>query len=77
MLAIGQVQLYLLTSVDSYQDIKIGYPYPYYSFSRDGNNFHGGNGSNLILDYCLTVGFVTAAYILTKTIRNLIKTRYT
>jgi hypothetical protein len=71
MLAIGQVQLYFLTSIDSYEDIKVGYPYWYYSFSRDGNNFHGGNGNHLIIDYCLTLLAVFVFYILVK----LIKTR--
>lgn len=66
MLAIGQFQLYLLTSIDSPKDIKVGYPYPYYSFSRDGNNFHGVNGKNLILDYSLTLAVVTIGYVLIK-----------
>lgn len=66
MLAVGQFQVYLLTSVDSYEDIKVGYPYWYYSFSRDGNNFHGGNMTNLILDYCLTLTVVIIGYILMK-----------
>ncbi len=69
MLAIGQVQLYFLTSVDSYEDIKVGYPYSYYSFSRDGNNFHGVNGINLIYDYCLTVGAVTMTYVFAKIVK--------
>lgn len=73
MLAIDQIQLYFLTSIDSYEDIKVGFPYWYYSFSRDGNNFHGGNGSNLIVDYCLTLLTISMLYGIMK----LIKTRFT
>lgn len=66
ILAIGQIQLYLLTSVDSYEDIKVGFPYWYYSFSRDGNNFHGGNTENLMIDFFLTLTIVSALYLLFK-----------
>lgn len=72
MLAIGQIQLYILTSVNSFEDIKIGYPYWYYSFSRDGNNFHGGNVNNLIIDYCITVLVVSIFYVFV----GLIKKRF-
>jgi hypothetical protein len=70
MLAIGQVQLYLLTSVDSFEDIKVGFPFWYYSFSRDGNNFHGGNGKNLIIDFFLTFIIVSSICLLLKLINK-------
>lgn len=76
LLAIGQLQLYFLTSVDSVEDIKVGYPFYYYSFSRDGNNFHGGNLNNLILDYCLTVLTVAVAYISIKLIKGRLQKKY-
>src|SRR5574343_7602 len=63
MLAIGQVQLYLLTSVDSFENIEIGYPYWYYYFSRDGHKFQGSNANNLIIDYCLTLQVVIVLFI--------------
>jgi hypothetical protein len=66
MLAIGQIQLYLLTSVDSHDHIKVGFPFWYYSFSRDGNNFHGGNAMNLIIDYSLTWLIVAIGYFVMK-----------
>lgn len=72
MLAIGQVQLYLSTSTDHYEDIKVGYPYHYYSFSRDGNNFHGSNIPNLISDYLITFGIVSLIYILGRLLKNLL-----
>lgn len=63
MLAIGQVQLYFLTSVDSFENIEIGFPYWYYWFSRDGHNFHGSNFNNLIIDYCLTLQAVIVLFV--------------
>jgi hypothetical protein len=62
MLAIGQVQLYFLTSVDSYKDIEVGYPFYYYSFSRDGHHFHDSNVNNLVKDYILTLFTVVIFY---------------
>jgi hypothetical protein len=70
MLAIGQVQLYFLTSVDSYEEIKVGYPFYYYSFSRDGNNFHGSNVNNLVKDYSLTLLTVVFGYFSSKVLKK-------
>lgn len=73
MLAIGQIQLYLLTSVDSFKDIEVGFPYWYYSFSRDGNNFHGSNLKNLMIDLFLTLIIVSIALMIFKILKAKLK----
>jgi hypothetical protein len=70
MLAIGQVQLYFRTAVDSYEEIKVGFPWHYYSFSRDENHFHGANVNNLLVDYFVTLIVVTSAYVLVRTVKR-------
>lgn len=59
---IGQSQLYQQMSVDSMADVTLGFPFQYYTFSRDGNNFHGGNLKNFILDYVIVSFLHTVLY---------------
>lgn len=67
LLSFGQLQLYLQTKVDSFEDIKIGFPFQYYSFSRDGNNFHEAYVDNFIYDYLIILtGWVILLYVMKK-----------
>jgi hypothetical protein len=71
LLAIGQIQLYFRTAVDSTLDVYVGFPYPYYFFSRDGNYLQGGKINNFIIDFILTFIFVTCVYNILKFIKKI------